>query len=358
MKPKVVSWIMTSAIVLTLGQSAFAHPGRTLLSTFEFYATGQGDLTGVCIDQPATPPQLAPLGSCVSATPAPGEDHVEIGVHDSQGNPVYFTVRQDGNPNFGWGCGTLTSPPGGLFPINDWSDVLVFPWAGPGLNDALEPGGSICPGSLDTNLVHPGAVGTVRFTFHDHVADPIPPSATPEDLVTEFRAALLESAEDSQAYNSTNVSSGNGESCSITPYDVAAGSFRGAGFGTGQVRIENVVVEAGDFALFEVECFGQDTNAFTANADYWFEYRFAPNDWRQVGTALGCAGASQPGGSVRTQAAAFTVPGPDTRCGFRQFYGEDDPVITVPHRLHVHLTTTNGVDMHGISLPWPSRIGT
>jgi hypothetical protein len=176
---KLLTWMMTSAIVLTFGQPALADgTGRTVNRTFEFSAVGQGDLSGVCVNQPANPPQLAPLGSCVAEAPAPGDDHVTFDVRDSAGNPVYFTVQQYGNPNFGFGCGQLTShtadpdhpSEGGAFPINDRTDVLVVPWGGPGLNTALEPGGSVCLGTSDTNLVYPGAVGTVRFIFHDEVA--------------------------------------------------------------------------------------------------------------------------------------------------------------------------------------------
>lgn len=382
MKKTMLITAFASAIALFGGAATADVTGRTVVKTFEFYAIGHGDATGVCINQPTPPPPWAAVGSCVEADPidpntsgGAQEDFVTINVVDSAGTPVYFTVQQAGGA-FGWGCGTVTSHPvhpghpteGGAFPVNGSGPggsapepVVVFPWAGPGIHTALAPGGTLCAGSVDTALVEPGTVGTVTFIFHDEVAGSIPPSATPVDLVTEFRAAMAESAADSQAYNSTNVSSGNGASCSITPYDATAGSFRGAGFGTEQMRIKNVLVEAGNFALFQVECFGQDTNAFTTNADYWFEYRIAPNDWRPVGpvgTEFDCGAASRPGGGVRAQAAAFTVPGLDPDCDFEQFYRENDPVLTKPHRLHVHLTTTNGVDMHGISLPWPSRIVT
>lgn len=144
MKTKVLMWMVASAIVLTFSHPASADVGRTVTAPFEFYAV------------------------VVSAAPATGEDHVALNVVDSQGTPVYFTVRQDGNPEFGYGCGTVTSHPGGLFPIHDRSDVHVFPWAGPSVDDGLEPGGDICPGSMDPNLLLPGVVGTVTFTFHNH----------------------------------------------------------------------------------------------------------------------------------------------------------------------------------------------
>jgi hypothetical protein len=182
---------LASALVLLFPAAAAADAsGRTVNRTFEFFAVGQGDLTGLCVNQPANPPQAAPFGSCVEEAPAAPdpttgaqEDFVTLDVRDSAGNPVYFTVQQDGG-GFGWGCGTVTSHPvdsdhpleGGAFPIlgagaggGQAPGVLVFPWAGPGLNNALEPGGSACTGSSDTNLVHPGAVGTVRFIFHNEI---------------------------------------------------------------------------------------------------------------------------------------------------------------------------------------------
>lgn len=182
----------------------------------------------------------------------------------------------------------------------------------------------------------------------------IPAVASPVDDVSDFTAAVNESAGDNQAYTSSNISTANGAACSITPYDAVAATFRSAGYGTEQVEEENVVVKAVDHAVYQVECDGRDTDAFTATAEYWFEARMQPNVWERVSREFSCAADSLPGGTIRIQAAAFAVPG-NLACDFRQIYEEDDPFLSKPHRLHVHLTTTNGVDMHGLSLPWPSR---
>lgn len=165
---------LASAVVLMFPGAASADhvsSSRTVTGTYEFPSLGQGDVGGFCLNQPSTVPGT---GSCVAATPevpvAPStavEDHVDITVVDDTGEDVYFTVQQDGG-EFGWGCGsTLFSHPNG-FPIlglgtggNAAPDVVVFPWAGPGLNDGV----TICePGS--TNL----AGGEVTFVFQNHVA--------------------------------------------------------------------------------------------------------------------------------------------------------------------------------------------
>lgn len=170
-------WMVASAIVLMFSHPASADPGATVTATFEFYALGQGDVTGFCLNTPP-PPVPGALQSCVVWMPGPDHTHVEIAVFDSLGDPVYFSVQQRGG-TFGWGCGTITSHPGGLLPLNSSGPGggpaelgRVFPWAGPGLGNfpnTLNPN-DICPGSLDANLVEPGTVGTVTFTFHNHVA--------------------------------------------------------------------------------------------------------------------------------------------------------------------------------------------
>ena len=181
MKTKVVLWMAASAMVLTLSQPASADAGRTVVVPFEFYAIGQGDVGGFCLNSPTAPvpPEADALQSCAGAVPLSNEDHVGITVVDSQGQAVYFTVQQANNPGFAWGCGTLQGgdlSEDGLFPINGSgpggtpaSRILVFPWAGPGVNNALEPEGTLCTGSIDPNMIHPGTGGTVTFTFHDHV---------------------------------------------------------------------------------------------------------------------------------------------------------------------------------------------
>ncbi|MGH2711723.1 MAG: hypothetical protein ACRDH9_11030, partial [Actinomycetota bacterium] len=181
MRTKVLIWMAASAMVLTLSQPASADTGRTVVDPFEFYALGQGDTGGACINDPGPtdPPETAALQSCATALPLSNEDRVGITVTDSAGQPVYFTVQQDGNSAFAGGCGTLqwgTLSADGLFPINGSGpggtqapDVVVTPLVGPGINDVLDPGGAACTGNVDPLLVLPGRVGTVTFTFHNHV---------------------------------------------------------------------------------------------------------------------------------------------------------------------------------------------
>jgi hypothetical protein len=153
--------------IAMLAGPASADVGRTVTATYAFPAVGQGDVGGVCFNQPTTPPVPPQVGSCLTATPLLGEDHVDITVTDNSLQPVYITVQQDGNPNFAAGCGTVTN-----FPVLDSTagggpadPVVVFPWPGPGLNPQFEtPGVDPCaPGSVDTT----GGTGT--FVFHNHV---------------------------------------------------------------------------------------------------------------------------------------------------------------------------------------------
>ena len=176
----------------TTGTVTFTFHDHVALSdnavtrTFEFYALGHGGIGGVCLDdsKPPVPPEADAFQSCVAVSPPTGADHVGITVVDSQDQPVYFTVQQRNNPNFAWGCGRLqggdvvtnAAHPGELlFPISgagpggvQASDVVVIPWPGPGVDEALEPGGGVCT-NVDPFLVLPGRVGTVMFTFYDHV---------------------------------------------------------------------------------------------------------------------------------------------------------------------------------------------
>jgi hypothetical protein len=173
---------LASALVLLFPAAASAAVTRVVEVPFEFYAIGHGDLGGLCLNEPTdpVPPEAAAFQSCAEAIPAAGEDHVGITVEDSAGQAVYTSVQQDNNPGFAWGCGSLQSgdlSSDGLFPINDSGPggsaadpVVVFPWAGPGINNVLDPGGSACTGSVDTNIITPGSTGTVTFTFYDNVA--------------------------------------------------------------------------------------------------------------------------------------------------------------------------------------------
>jgi hypothetical protein len=202
---------LASALVLLFPGAAGAHhphnTPREDMESFEFYALGHGDITGACLNHATPPVPVAAdaVQSCVESLPidpttngGAQEDYVEIEVKDSQNNPVYFTVQQEGNPNFGWGCGTITShgvsshhawdtppppPPTGMYPIlgagaggGQAPPILVFPWAGPGVNNlfnALDPNDICFSGSVDTNLIlntGPGGRGTVMFRFHNDVA--------------------------------------------------------------------------------------------------------------------------------------------------------------------------------------------
>ena len=176
MRTTVLMWMAASAMVLTLSQPASADIGRVVVGGFEFYAIGQGDIGGACLNDPVppVPPEGAVFQSCARVTPQAGENWVGITVKDSEGNPVYFTVQQDGNPGYAGGCGTIqwgevvAQHAGGelVWAINGFGDIDVFPWAGPGINNVLDPGGAPCGGSSDTNIIQPGAEGTVTFTFH------------------------------------------------------------------------------------------------------------------------------------------------------------------------------------------------
>lgn len=91
---------------------------------------------------------------------------MDVAVIDSDGAPVYATVGQDPNDDgkldsMRTFCGTAAG-----FPIDGSLPVYVIPWAGPGIDDVLDPGGDACAGSLDAELVLPGVTGSVWFTFH------------------------------------------------------------------------------------------------------------------------------------------------------------------------------------------------
>lgn len=179
---------LASALVLLFPAAASADVGRTVVVPFEFYSIGHGDLGGFCLNSPTSPvpPEAAAFQSCANAVPQANEDHVSVTVKDSANQNVYMSIQQDNNPNFAWGCGKLddgdvvtnAAHPGELFfPIigsgpggTPAEPVVVFPWAGAGINNVTAPGGSVCAGSTDTEIVRPGTTGTVTFTFHDHVA--------------------------------------------------------------------------------------------------------------------------------------------------------------------------------------------
>ena len=173
---------LAAGLVMLFPASASAAATRTVEVPFEFYALGHGDLGGFCLNSPTAPvpPEAGAFQSCAAVAPVAGEDHVGVTAVDSTGNAVYISIQQDNNPGFAWGCGTLQGgdlSADGLFPINGSGpggtaadDVLVFPWAGAGINNVLDPGGSACIGSADSNVVHPGTTGKVTFTFYDNVA--------------------------------------------------------------------------------------------------------------------------------------------------------------------------------------------
>lgn len=138
--------------------------------------------------------------------------------------------------------------------------------------------------------------------------------------------------------------------CTVSPFDPVAASFRGAGYGTPQVVVENVTVKAQDYATFQVDCSSVDSDPFSASAVYWFEAAAEFGSWERVSPELTCSASSLPG-ITRIQTANFAVPG-TTGCEFKHFYPEDAPETQVPHRLHIHLTTTVGNDIEGTSLEW------
>ena len=139
--------------------------GQTFTARYSFPAIGQGDVGGVCVDQPTTPPVPPQLGSCVSFTPPSDYAYVDITAIGDDGNPVYITMQQDNNPNFASGCGIIRDfPINGQGPGGSAADpIAVFPWAGPGLNDflgTLDPA-ELCRGS--TSLTG----GEITFYFHN-----------------------------------------------------------------------------------------------------------------------------------------------------------------------------------------------
>jgi len=165
MTTRVVKWGLAVGLVLMFANPVHAGTNvtRVVSVTYQFPAIGQGDLGGACLDQP--PPVPPQLGSCMTANPNPGEDHLTVNVTDSSGSPVYISIRQAGNPERAIGCGTIVD-----FPIMDMGAVRVSPWAGPGLNDlpAAPERNDLCvPGSLN------GGGGDGTFTFYDDV----PPSS-------------------------------------------------------------------------------------------------------------------------------------------------------------------------------------
>jgi len=170
MKKIMLIGALASAIAMVSGPAfAGVNVTRVVDVTYSFPALGHGDVGGVCLNQPTEPPIPPQLGSCLAVTPVAGEDHVSVSIRDAEGAPVYITIQQDNNPNFDWGCGDIVD-----FPINGTGagggtadDVLVFAWAGPGVNhffDELDPNDLCQPGSVNAG----GGGGT--FTFFDDVA--------------------------------------------------------------------------------------------------------------------------------------------------------------------------------------------
>jgi hypothetical protein len=156
---------LASAAVMMIAGTASADTLRTVTRTYQGPGIGQGDTGGFCLG----PDSGTGLDSCMEADPEALETTVDVTVTDSAGSPVYFSIGQDldgdgATDTFGNGCGTITG-----FPIDPVgvggqpNTVIVFPWAGPGVN----PDFSTVPPTV--NPCSPGSSalgGTGVFTFH------------------------------------------------------------------------------------------------------------------------------------------------------------------------------------------------
>lgn len=183
----------------------------------------------------------------------------------------------------------------------------------------------------------------------------VPASAnTIAQTAAEFNQAQLTAAALNQSYESGNVFTGANVTCAISPYDAVNGSFRSAGGGSPQAIVENVTVKGQDYADFQVACAGADTDPFTVSVEYEFRVQNPNGTWSTIeDTQNTCGDSSIPGPGVRTQVAAFSVPG-RTGCEFKEFYSENHPSMGRSHALFVHLTVPNGgPNIQGMSKPWP-----
>lgn len=155
MKKTILMTALASAVLLVFAgpTSAGTNLVRTATLTYDFHSLGQGDTGGFCLNPPGPAPGTA---SCISLPVQLHEDFVTITLQDNTTQAVYFSAQQ--YDTFMVGCGTITdfplidSGPGG----GPADDVVIFPWAGPGINDGVTP---CVPGS--TNLG--GGTGTADF---------------------------------------------------------------------------------------------------------------------------------------------------------------------------------------------------
>ena len=85
---------------------------------------------------------------------------------------------------------------------------------------------------------------------------------------------------------------------------------------------------------------------------YRFEYLGPAGQWLPAAPDFVCSTTSVPNGNFRMQTAELAIPGSDG-CEFIHIYDEDQAGIERPHRLHLQVTTNSGVDISGVSLPWP-----
>lgn len=176
------------------------------------------------------------------------------------------------------------------------------------------------------------------------------PAVAENDSVSEFQAATEESAQQNQQYAASNVETAANATCAISPWDVQSDRWRSAGAGTPQAVVENVTVKAVDYAVFEAVCTGVQTQDFTLKLDYSFEVRLVTGEWVEASPPFHCATQAESVGTTRT--AIIVVPG-NLDCEHRHIYDENDPSLGKSHRLFVHLTTTLGHDIKGVSKPWP-----
>ena len=174
----------------------------------------------------------------------------------------------------------------------------------------------------------------------------------PMQLVLDYEAAVSESAEDNRSF--TDHEGDATILCTISPFDPMESRWRSAGFGTSERRIGDEANQAAsDNATFQAHCGGIDSVHFDVAVQYWFEARVSTNAWSVVSDVFECETSSVPGpGSGRLQDAVISVPG-SPGCESTYIYSWGDSSLNLPHRLHVHLTTSTGVSQKGVSLPWP-----
>lgn len=166
---------------------------------------------------------------------------------------------------------------------------------------------------------------------------------------------IEETIEDNQEQGPYNMTLAAGIACAITPYDAASvhPMFYGSGSGTPQFAFDAVVVRAGDDAAFEVVCESPDSQPFTVDVEYKFQYR-AFSGWTDIGPSDTCSANSASVGE--TNAAVVAVPG-TSGCPFEEIYPENHFSLNSWHRLQIDVDVTvagggSGPIIRGWALPW------